>query len=425
MTSPSPMSGSSQQSPAVPHFAAFAVLPRAFKGSRDLRSRHMLWGFVVLAVILSVCWIAEGTFGPLRSFQPIQDFERAFSFGHPLASSTQFPFVRDLPSWILLFVLVMTVTCVHHQWRLLSTCIGELVDSEALKLRAQPVLSKRQRFIVERIAHLSPDCSYESFANWMNEKLLWVSRMTAIWFIIAFVLALLLARGERTLGMFEILDRPGASPGALARFSKHSYAGWWASSGHPIGSWTYIVLVAIGIYVILLQNVVGMAAMGIASVVSGFFETGVDWFDRDGGYGWRPLANVYRTVRWGLGMDGIAFTILFVIVGFDEWRWMFLLFSLWLIVLPIYLGVPSMVFRHVGIEAKNSALAEIGAASASMSENKIQAIERASETVPYIRNAVIRPLRLSRFGPYALFVAVVLPTLLAILEALSQLHSHL
>jgi hypothetical protein len=92
-------------------------------------------------------------------------------------------------------------------------------------------------------------------------------------------------------------------------------------------------------------------------------------------------------------------------VGAGVWTYTVPLLCLWLFVIPIYLGVPAYVFRDVPEAVKSETLKRLsGRVGASL--------DVASQVVPYVRGAWIKPLRLSRFGVFAFFASVLLPVIL-------------
>jgi hypothetical protein len=89
-------------------------------------------------------------------------------------------------------------------------------------------------------------------------------------------------------------------------------------------------------------------------------------------------------------------------VGAGVWAYTIPLLSLWLLVIPFYLGVPALVFRRVTSTVKDRALANVAVATP-------DDLISASFVVPYIRRAPVKPLRVSQFGVYAFSASVLLP----------------
>ena len=399
----------------------FGILPKPLRWLRNKSSRYVLRLFVPISAILVLASLGEGQFGTYGDWQPLQDAKRALSIGAP-PSSESFPFLRDFPTWGLAVLLVLTAVAVHHQWRLFRLAVPQLCRSGALTRRSKLKATGRQRILLRLMSKDEETWRYDEYIGWINNR---ISRLGARSWVLAVLsvgLAVLLTVGERSLGLFRVLAPAHSTTTQLNSFSRSAYVNWWASMNHPLGWFVYVLLFALGIYLVVVQNAIGIYAVLIVVTITAFYETGVDWFDRDGSFGWRPLGIIYRTVRWALAMDAIAFTILFVVVGFDESFWVSALFLAWLLALPLYLGAPWFAFRNVAGAAKTAALREVHQFSLKTRPPGTSQVEHASTIVPFIRDAKIRPLRLSRFGAYAFFVAIILPSLLVGLEIFAQLR---
>lgn len=352
----------------------------------------------------------EGTLGSVSDFRPVADVQRIAGTSTTPAPP-EFPLLRDTATWALATIIFLTIGVVWRQWQLLGSCLRELAANRVLIEKAQPDINRVRRLLgYKRMANYKGRHGIEGFIARMNHYLEVAGSFPALFlvFSLAVALTVILVSSYDSLGVFRLwnIDESSWSDG---RFADLAYQNWWASRENLGGHVVYIMIAFVGIFAILLQNVVGLIAVYVIGGFPAFCDFGVDWFDCDGNFGWRPLGQVFRTVRWSLLMHGLALTILFAMVGAGVWPYAVLLLALWACVFPVYLGIPSLVMRSVGSDAKRAAL--IRAASDGPDD-----IERASSVVPYIRHASVKPLRMSRFGVYAFFASILLPTILTIIQ---------
>lgn len=141
----------------------------------------------------------------------------------------------------------------------------------------------------------------------------------------------------------------------------------------------------------------------------------VDWYNRDLRYGWRPISEAFRTVRWPLFLHGAALSLLLVVIGVQVVYWPGVLFLLWLGAIPLYLGVPWYVFRGIGSDAKAAALVTLW-----QERPDSGGITHAASGVPFIEAADIRPLSLTRSGGYAFLLSVALSVVLWLAQLFAE-----
>jgi hypothetical protein len=356
---------------------------------------------LAVAVFAVVAAAFEGNLGSLSDFQLVDDFRRVTDSTTD-AGPQEFPLIRDVATWLLAGIVFLTLGLVWRQWQVFGVCLTGLTASGVLTERATPTFNRVRRLAgYHRVAD-GGDLS--QFVSRVNTGLRIASYGLALVVVVSVILAFLLARSYESLGVFRLwnVDGSGVSDGAFAR---QAYTEWWASSEHLAGYLVYLSVSVIGIFVILLQNVVGMAAVYVIGGLPAFCDFAADWYDQDGNYGWHPLGKAFRTVRVSLLVHGVALTVLFAMVGAGVWAYTVPLLCLWLLVIPLYLGVPALVFRGVGSEVKARTLRRAAGIDA-------RDVVRAAFVVPYVRQASIKPLRVNRFGVYAFFGSILLPIFL-------------
>lgn len=415
-------------------FDPFFILPwRAFQTPPDHKKSEpnpsiMLWlvPAVVVVVVVMVC-VFDHTIGTWSSFHPVGDIERALSVVHPSNTSTTFPLIRDGLSLLLLFLLSLTFYITDLQWRLFKKCVPGLIENGALVPRSEARLPKRRLIATFVKAGGSREYTLETLIDRLNSML----RSKAMIFVhiatlaLSWFLAIELAKRERAVGVFGIFDPHPTAGQSVQAFSTEAYDHWWASQSHPIGRWVYIAIIALGIAIVFYQNIIGLFAIVIAYTIETFCDTSVDWFNKDLSYGWRPLGEVFRSVRWSFGIHGLALLIIVLVMGIQNGQWDDLLCVLWLISLPIYLGIPWRVFRRVRLKVQGDALCSLE--DHEMENTKTQGgkddpefLISASRVVPYVRDAHINPLSLSRYGEYAFFPTIALPTMICVIEIMTR-----
>jgi hypothetical protein len=140
---------------------------------------------------------------------------------------------------------------------------------------------------------------------------------------------------------------------------KAAYQSWWAGSNHLPGLILYCAAGFLGIYVVLMQNVVGVVTVYLIVALSAFADFGMVWENPDGHFGWLGVTAVYKTVLASLALHGFALSFLFVVLGTRNFRWLVGLLILWALVLPLFTVVPWRLFGKIGRKAVEARIAEL------------------------------------------------------------------
>jgi hypothetical protein len=195
---------------------------------------------------------------------------------------------------------------------------------------------------------------------------------------------------------------------------KQAYISWWAGSeAHPAGVIIYCMIVTLEIFVILTQNVVGLFCTYVLLSFSAVAELDADWLNRDGNYGWKPIARVYRTVVLTLALHGLAISVAFVWLGYENLFLIFVLVTAWVAVFLLYLLLPYLVFKRVGEAAKGRRIERLEKRFpvkaidellfADEGDSEIAKYQRLRDEIKQVHDAKINPLRL-RPADFSVFV---------------------
>jgi hypothetical protein len=362
------------------------------------RHVHTAWfgllGVLIALTVVVVTWV-EGTLGALNNFELREDVRRIVGLDTE-PSAPSFPLLRDVASWFLLLVIVATCMIVHRQWQLMSDGVSELrlnnvlIPETSARPSRLPLLNRLLRgsdgqdqvmVLLKKI-------------NDFGQRI--VARAALFVAGAAAILAFLLIQGEKSRGLFQVVMPRGLSPEGQASWLSAAYESWWASDSHPLGIITYFTLAVFGLYVILMQNVVGVVCAYLAVALSAVAKLDADWLNRDGRYGWRPVARIFRTVYLSLALHGLALSVLVVILGVQNFTWVSGLVLIWVVMVPLYILVPWLAFRSVEGTARRRRIDGLGAISPA-SAGTMDGVRQTHDLVAEIdrcRRAKIRPMGL-------------------------------
>ncbi len=412
-------------------FQPFRCLP-LLERHHSWRSRRLLYLLPLLFAAAIAASALEGTLGSATDFTPLDDFRRVFRVGNPEPSVPRFPFTRDYPSWFLATVIVLTCVLVHRQWSLMHECLPKLVSNRVLVPHKEPAWGSLQRFLgmkrlFDRHIELSARTAatpFDVFVTAMNKSWLEViARANVLIFGAAVLIVGLVVLNIQHNGLFEVLAPPGQDPRSRAVWLARTYDSWWAATTHVFGISVYAGAATLGVFVVLLQNAVGVACVYLAVAMPALVTCRADWDGADECYGWSPLSYMYRTVYWSLMLHGATLSILLVVLGGGNFRWLGILVLMWAAVIPLYTVVPWLVFRSVRRQAIQERAQEIDEglrndlARADLSDTQKREVRRiAREDKKAMTAARIAPLRLPRPQIPAFVVTVLFPIVLAVFQ---------
>jgi hypothetical protein len=243
----------------------------------------------------------------------------------------------------------------------------------------------------------------------------WVSWTSAL---LAAIFTGLLFLGEKSTGVFRFMMPDNLDHRAQHDWLQAAYSSWWASSAHPLGEFCFFLMTFLIIYVILLQNIVGIVIAYGALALPEVVIMDADWLDRDGHFGWMPIVRIYRTVYLSLALHGLALSILLIVLSVRGFPWMLGLVGLWVIVLPIYLLGPWAVFRSVEKNIKKRRMERIKELMDEQNVNtdNLEKLPAYLAEIQRAREARIRPIRVPGYQIPPFVVVALLPILLTIAQ---------
>lgn len=381
--------------------------------------RRTWWIFLLIPTVLMLALIVtsiEGTRGTIEDFQFWSDLQRIFRPDSIPGSLPGFPLARDVTSWFLVSVMVVTCSVVHYQWQLMTRCLPDLEMNGVLKKLGADARTRNLRSRVLLLDRVLRDCKPEDSLSVLIHKINSVffrniAKARGAIVVIAVVLALSLILGARANGLFQVW----APSEGREEWILGAYNSWWAGAKNPLGMSLYFLLSAFFIYAVLLQNIVGLACAYVAAALPIVAELNVDWLNRDGRYGWTPIAKVFRSVYLSLGVHGLAISVLLVVLDVESFPGIVVLVVLWVAVLPLYVVAPWFTFRQIGSRARSKRIIQIEAAMKRESVNvdyNFVRLQPFLAEVERVRTARIRPLRMRAFEFSTLAAVVLLPIVL-------------
>ena len=354
--------------------------------------------------------------GGREDFQLWADLRRIFTGRVDDGSAAEFPLVRDVASWFFVLMVAGTCVIVHRQWVLMSDCLSDAAKSGALKPAKATAFSRLHRMILlpRLLSDASPANYLPILVQRVNNGMARAGRYVVVVGVAAGILALLLVVGENKNGLFRVLAPSSLTGGARSAWVEEAYGSWWASiHEHPFGFISYLCIAGFGIFVILLQNVVGVACTYLIVSLSAVCEIDADWLNRDGLFGWRSVGEVFRTVRWSLALHGAALSVAVLVLGVDNFPWILVLVAIWVVVVPLFAVMPILTFRAVERAVRERRVKQLEAELVAQGRaTDVTAIRSYRDEIEYTHSARIRPLKSKRASVPALLVLVVLPVVL-------------
>ncbi len=371
----------------------------------------------IIAILLITAAAIDGTLGTVGDIQPFQDFQvaigkRSFNPHQPF----QYPLLRDTVVWAFAAIMVIEFMIMCQQWRLFEAGLPKLARNRVLKLPddGDDGMVGELRTLGGPADVPAPQqlATYVTHVNQRNSSLARV--YTIFYAFLALGLSALLVWGERTR-VFRVFTPKGLTNSAQGKWRLSAYQHWWAGMSHPVGAITYFLLVAIALYVILVQTHVGMYAARIANALPRLARVDANWVNPDGYYGWGPIHQIFGTVWSSMALYGLLVSILAVVLGLGGVGW--IPAGIWLVLVTFYFALPWFALREVEATAKerhiDTAQAEAGATT-TKDEDELEA------RVQRYREAQMHPMRLGSFSRVPVVLSVLLPVVLNLVQPLIQ-----
>lgn len=371
-----------------------------------------LWTILLAPLFASLIVLAnavQGTLGQFPDGDGLRDVAYALHISTDPVESMTYPLSRDVVSLVLFIIIVATIYIVHKQWNQMHTLFPRLFTTGAF-------IPTTANIAVARDAVSSANGRFESVG-----RIAGAATMLTSVVVIALVLF-----GLREVGIFRILA-PRADPSVVRDvFADDLYLNWWASLDSFPGWVAYGIIGVVGLYVIILQNVVGVLCINVIfALKKGNFKVGIDRYNRDGVAGWSALSELLTTVYLSLFLHAFALSLIIFIIGFEGIAWIVGLLVLWIVVTPIYTYFP-LAFFGQGMRKARKQVIDDYIAGASPARDRITNVEPMVEQaiaahVAGLRRIRVIPLRKSQILT-GVFLLQLLPLVAAGLEIWLQLN---
>jgi hypothetical protein len=390
---------------------------------RGLKKVHTVWLAVIGLVSIGLILLAtsvDGTFGAFRDFQLWADTRRALGVPHTPASRADFSFMRDVTSWFLLIIIVSGALLLHRQWQHISRCLSELAKNDAIIARTRPMSNVFTRLLrVDKIvSDVPPGQAFNKLVSRVTSSLSRRSVLLfALMFLASLVLAQLLVLGQQH-SLFQVLTPPGLSRADRQAWLNDAYRSWWAGKYHVFGYLVYDVLAVFGIFIVLSFQVVGVVTIYVVIAMHFLVEPRADWLNRDGRFGWSPVARVYRPVIWANALMGAALTVVLLALGISNYDWVAVLVVVYMILMPIFILTPWLAFRNVEKTARAVRVSEIDRiiTDRCFDMDDVEALAPFIAEIDRCGKAKISPLRLGTVSLSTSILVVFLPIVIAAAE---------
>ncbi|WP_214109909.1 hypothetical protein [Acrocarpospora catenulata] len=403
-------------------FDPFNFIP-LFPGKlRDLHAGWIVVAGSVVFLLLVLATLIEGTFGRLTDFQYPTDVRYAFSESVP-RTEPNFPLIRDITSCLCLFLVVAGFALLHRHWHYISIALTELRESKTIVPRRRPRSNMISRLL--GIDRLIGDCGDYAALDVLDARFGKVTARTKVLLsgsvlFASYVFATLLGNGL-SQNVFRFLAPTAATPDEQNQWVALAKQNWWAGPDHPIGLVIYTILAFLAMVLIFTFNVVGVLTVYFGVALYFAADMGADWYNRDGRYGWTPVAKVYRTVYWALVLLGSGITNLIAVLGSSVPISVVGLILLYVLLAPVYTLVPWLAFRTVERTAKAARRARLSRALEGVDDSDLERVQLFVAEFERCNNAKIRPMRL-RTASFSVFATVVLlPIALTALQIFAQI----
>lgn len=388
-----------------------AALP--IRWLRRLPSSALLLLAPIIAGVLVISAAIGGLLGSASDFQPVKDFVRAVGRSDlKLTDPFSYPLIRDTPVWFFAVIMVIEIAIMHRQWQLFARCLPKLVANNVIKPRTNDFTDDTDDPpILKWAVSFPPEQRLARYIDRVNVRNVQRAPLyTTVFALCALALAGLLIWAER-YGLFRVLGPTEGTPAQQDQWRHEAYQHWWASTNHPVGAIAYYILVAIAIYVILVQTQVGAQIARIAAALPRLAQLDANWINPDGHYGWEPLRQIFRTVWITMALYGLMVSGLAVVLGLGSGGWVPAAF--WFVLLCVYFLLPWLGIRRIETAARER---HIAAALAEANPTSTREQDELEARVRRYRNARIRPMRLGNFARIPVLVGVLLPVVLNLIQ---------
>lgn len=326
-------------------------------------------------------------------------------WGGRAVCDTQFPFLRDYPSLVVLLFLSLTIWLANAEACQMKDFLSNLLAAGLAEIEAPNTNSVHKELALT-------NARFRRVGS---------GAISAAVAFVALAIALLLNLSLRSRhGNFSAFTSP--CPGWSALRAQHH---WWAYSSRLISpsSVTYTLGGSLVVYVILKHNLMGGIFVLFFRRTIGLIEYGYDDADLDGSYGWNGMRRLLIYTYTSLGISAVAFFSMFLAVPAEASAFLTPFVLLYALASPIYAYKPLQMFDRQMQVAKqrrrqairNRVLLLDASAHDEAKHYEVDLIERTE--LAHLRSQ--RP-RLFRFRDTAIGFSLYLLPLLALIASLAH-----
>lgn len=394
--------------------------------------------------------IFQGTFGAGHDLHLMEDFRTVLgpkrsleeSTDYSLASAPHFPFIRDFVSWVLLATIIIGIFLLHRQAQKMSVCLSKLAANGAIISRSpiyrlnaageqeldahstfRLTMTSRLLGIDSVVSGVPPHDAFNAVIARANLKSQWCAHtVLALLIILAAALAWMLKLGTTNEFFLALAPPyPDSSIGDVWRqhWLKNAYDSWWASSNNPLGNILYSAFAFVAFLVVLCFQPVGLFVLYIVVGMKHTTDWSADWSNRDGCYGWRPVAEVYRTVLQAVSLLGVAISVMLLMLGIHNFKFVIGAVVLYTLVAPLFIFLPRIVWRNVAETAKAARITDLTKGLSNFEldnpRDNLKALVILHE-IDRCERAEIAPTRVKRLWTSVGFTALGFPLLLTLFQ---------
>ncbi|WP_395306864.1 hypothetical protein V4U86_15510 [Mycobacterium sp. AMU20-3851] len=407
------------------------------------------WKLIYFPILMVLVLVAvnffQGTLGGLHDFRLSDDFMTVTNLGSTTNPHPYFPLARDVISWVLIFNVAAGLLILHIQAKRMCSTLSSLAGSGAIRSRVEITSAAPQadggssvdykatyrlnpltRILgIDKVARRStPPTAFGTFVERVNK----ICSKIKVAVVIAIVLAALtmatvLQQIEAKFFFASLAPVYESSSedaqAAAADWVESAYTAWWASAEHPFGHTLYLVFAFIAFCVVLSFHITGFYVIYIIIGMRHLTQPSADWSNRDGYYGWRPVADVYRTVVFAVLILGFTITLMLMMLGLRNVGLVVLVLAAYSLMTFLFLIVPRWVWAEVSRTAKknriDALLLPLSPPAIDNPGTNVRTLAILAE-VERCRSADISPLRLTTFWLRTSFTAIFFPLALAVVQ---------
>lgn len=313
--------------------------------------------------------------------------------------------MRDIYSATQALTIMLGTILLHRQWTYMSTTLSSLAASGAIVERAFPLSNRLSKvLLIDRITNGVPQGQkLDTFVTAIMTRLTSIGGILALsvgQLVAAAILALSLVLGQKQ-SLFAVLVPKGLPKADREAWLQTAYHSWWAGEYHRVGYFLYFVLAIYAMFLILSFQITGIIAAYMIIGVYFLTETSADWLNHDRRWGWRSVAQTYRTVVLGNLLLAATLTDVLIFIGTGNFAFIIGLLLLYVVVAPFFIVTPMTAFKRVAERARESRVADIRAAIVNAGIDVHRDFDRLAAFTPEIdrcNNAVIKPLQMGKWS---------------------------